>query len=97
MIQELNAVYNCDENMTTSSRKTDLMFLRRSRVTADFLLREGPADFADVFGESDPSPAVGIHFPSLNIFYYIVPPFFKEEYSSFILVVCVYLTFKSQP
>lgn len=72
--------------MTTRSRKTDLMFVRPSRVTADFLLREGPADFADVFEGPNPSPAVLIHFTSLNIFYYIVPPFLKEEYS-FILVV----------
>lgn len=75
MMQELNAVYNCDANMTTSSRKPDLMFVRPSRVTADYLLREGPADFADVVGESNPSLLKEYIFLHLTFFTTLFHPF----------------------
>ncbi|XP_037635335.1 protocadherin beta-16-like [Sebastes umbrosus] len=59
----LRSAYNYDAYLTTGSRTSDFKFVSSyndNTLPADQTLRKSPSDFADVFGESDGSPEVGI-------------------------------------
>ncbi|KAM3867193.1 uncharacterized protein ACN63O_008936 [Diretmus argenteus] len=55
----LRSTYNYDAYLTTGSRTSDFKFVTSyndNTLPADQTLRKSPADFAEVFGESDGSP-----------------------------------------
>ncbi|KAM3867198.1 protocadherin gamma-A11-like [Diretmus argenteus] len=55
----LRSTYNYDAYLTTGSRTSDFKFVTSyndNTLPADQTLRKSPADFAEVFGESDESP-----------------------------------------
>ncbi|KAM3867196.1 uncharacterized protein ACN63O_008939 [Diretmus argenteus] len=57
----LRSTYNYDAYLTTGSRTSDFKFVTSyndNTLPADQTLRKSPADFAEVFGESDGSPEV---------------------------------------
>uniref|UniRef100_A0AAQ5XWW3 Cadherin domain-containing protein n=1 Tax=Amphiprion ocellaris TaxID=80972 RepID=A0AAQ5XWW3_AMPOC len=59
----LRSTYNYDAYLTTGSRTSDFKFVTSyndNTLPADQTLRKSPSDFADVFGDSDGSPEVGI-------------------------------------
>ncbi|XP_069544623.1 protocadherin gamma-A11-like [Brachyistius frenatus] len=59
----LRSAYNYDAYLTTGSRTSDFKFVTSyndNTLPADQTLRKSPSDFADVFGESDGSPEVGL-------------------------------------
>ncbi|KAF7648854.1 hypothetical protein LDENG_00151010 [Lucifuga dentata] len=59
----LCSTYNYDAYLTTGSRTSDFKFVRSyndDTLPADQTLRKSPTDFADVFGDSQPSPEVGL-------------------------------------
>uniref|UniRef100_A0A8C4HF83 Cadherin domain-containing protein n=1 Tax=Dicentrarchus labrax TaxID=13489 RepID=A0A8C4HF83_DICLA len=61
----LRSAYNYDAYLTTGSRTSDFKFVTSyndNTLPADQTLRKSPSDFADVFGESDGSPEVGIFY-----------------------------------
>ncbi|KAM4621831.1 protocadherin beta-16-like [Polymixia lowei] len=61
----LRSNYNYDAYLTTGSRTSDFKFVRSyndNTLLADQTLRKTPTDFADVFGESEGSPEVGIFY-----------------------------------
>ncbi|XP_076595469.1 protocadherin beta-15-like [Chaetodon auriga] len=65
----LRSTYNYDAYLTTGSRTSDFKFVSSyndNTLPADQTLRKDPTHFADVFGDCDGSPEVGIHFISLN-------------------------------
>ncbi|KAF7649485.1 hypothetical protein LDENG_00140890 [Lucifuga dentata] len=65
----LRSTYNYDTYLTTGSRTSDFKFISSfndNTLPADHTLRKSPSDFADVFGESEESPEVGIKYP-LNV------------------------------
>ncbi|XP_058505687.1 protocadherin gamma-A11-like [Solea solea] len=59
----LRSTYNYDAYLTTGSRTSDFKFVTSyndNTLPADQTLRKSPSDFADVFGDCDSSPEVGI-------------------------------------
>ncbi|KAM9795556.1 protocadherin gamma-A12-like [Neosynchiropus ocellatus] len=59
----LRSTYNYDAYLTTGSRTSDFKFVSSyndNTLPADQTLRKSPSDFADVFGDSDGSPEVGM-------------------------------------
>ncbi|XP_070769966.1 uncharacterized protein [Enoplosus armatus] len=59
----LRSTYNYDAYLTTGSRTSDFKFVTSyndNTLPADQTLRKSPSDFAEVFGDSDASPEVGI-------------------------------------
>ncbi|KAF7649486.1 hypothetical protein LDENG_00140840 [Lucifuga dentata] len=59
----LRSTYNYDTYLTTGSRTSDFKFVRTfndNTLPADQTLRKSPSDFADVFGQSEESPEVGM-------------------------------------
>ncbi|XP_033948397.2 protocadherin beta-15-like [Pseudochaenichthys georgianus] len=59
----LRSAYNYDAYLTTGSRTSDFKFVSSSNdntLPADQTLRKSPSDFAEVFGDCDSSPEVGI-------------------------------------
>ncbi|KAM9356722.1 uncharacterized protein ABDE67_004307 [Symphorus nematophorus] len=65
----LRSAYNYDAYLTTGSRTSDFKFVTSyndNTLPADQTLRKSPTDFADVFGDCDGSPEVGIPFISLT-------------------------------
>ncbi|KAM9376015.1 protocadherin beta-16-like [Pholidichthys leucotaenia] len=59
----LRSTYNYDAYLTTGSRTSDFKFVTSyndNTLPADQTLRKSPTDFADVFGDSDGSPEVGM-------------------------------------
>ncbi|XP_075902609.1 protocadherin beta-15-like [Nelusetta ayraudi] len=61
----LRSAYNYDTYLTTGSRTSDFKFVTSyndNTLPADQTLRKSPSDFADVFGDSDGSPEVGLLF-----------------------------------
>ncbi|KAM3867200.1 protocadherin gamma-A11-like [Diretmus argenteus] len=57
----LRSTYNYDAYLTTGSRTSDFKFVTSyndNTLPADQTLRKSPADFAEVFGESDESPEI---------------------------------------
>uniref|UniRef100_A0A8D3DTA8 Cadherin domain-containing protein n=1 Tax=Scophthalmus maximus TaxID=52904 RepID=A0A8D3DTA8_SCOMX len=59
----LRSTYNYDAYLTTGSRTSDFKFVTSyndNTLPADQTLRKSPSDFADVFGDCDASPEVGI-------------------------------------
>ncbi|XP_073342624.1 protocadherin gamma-A11-like [Pagrus major] len=59
----LRSAYNYDAYLTTGSRTSDFKFVTSyndNTLPADQTLRKSPSDFADVFGDCDGSPEVGM-------------------------------------
>ncbi|XP_033989936.1 protocadherin gamma-A11-like [Trematomus bernacchii] len=59
----LRSAYNYDAYLTTGSRTSDFKFVSSyndNTLPADQTLRKSPSDFAEVFGDCDSSPEVGI-------------------------------------
>ncbi|CAJ1058694.1 protocadherin beta-15-like [Xyrichtys novacula] len=59
----LRSAYNYDAYLTTGSRTSDFKFVSSyndNTLPADQTLRKSPSDFAEVFGDCDDSPEVGI-------------------------------------
>nr|XP_054593999.1 protocadherin beta-15-like [Nothobranchius furzeri] len=59
----LRSSYNYDAYLTTGSRTSDFKFVSSyndNTLPADQTLKKSPSEFADVFGDSDSSPEVGI-------------------------------------
>ncbi|KAI4819547.1 hypothetical protein KUCAC02_004792 [Chaenocephalus aceratus] len=59
----LRSAYNYDAYLTTGSRTSDFNFVSSyndNTLPADQTLRKSPSDFAEVFGDCDSSPEVGI-------------------------------------
>ncbi|XP_073342625.1 protocadherin beta-16-like [Pagrus major] len=59
----LRSAYNYDAYLTTGSRTSDFKFVTSyndNTLPADQTLRKSPSDFADVFGDCDASPEVGM-------------------------------------
>uniref|UniRef100_UPI0037E78DAE protocadherin gamma-A12-like n=1 Tax=Semicossyphus pulcher TaxID=241346 RepID=UPI0037E78DAE len=59
----LRSAYNYDAYLTTGSRTSDFKFVSSyndNTLPADQTLRKSPTDFAEVFGDCDDSPEVGI-------------------------------------
>ncbi|XP_031615733.2 protocadherin beta-16-like [Oreochromis aureus] len=60
----LRSTYNYDTYLTTGSRTSDFKFVTSyndNTLPADQTLTKSPSDFADVFGDGDRSPKVGIY------------------------------------
>ncbi|KAM3867197.1 protocadherin gamma-A12-like [Diretmus argenteus] len=60
----LRSTYNYDAYLTTGSRTSDFKFVTSyndNTLPADQTLRKSPADFAEVFGQSEESPEVGLN------------------------------------
>nr|XP_046262631.1 protocadherin beta-16-like [Scatophagus argus] len=65
----LRSAYNYDAYLTTGSRTSDFKFVTSyndNTLPAEQTLRKSPSDFAEVFGDCDGSPEVGIHLISLS-------------------------------
>ncbi|XP_035983270.1 protocadherin beta-15-like isoform X2 [Fundulus heteroclitus] len=59
----LRSAYNYDAYLTTGSRTSDFKFVSSyndNTLPADQTLKKSPTEFADMFGDSDASPEVGI-------------------------------------
>ncbi|XP_073342618.1 protocadherin beta-15-like [Pagrus major] len=59
----LRSAYNYDAYLTTGSRTSDFKFVSSyndNTLPADQTLRKSPSDFAEVFGQPDESPEVGL-------------------------------------
>uniref|UniRef100_A0A3Q2QWS5 Cadherin domain-containing protein n=1 Tax=Fundulus heteroclitus TaxID=8078 RepID=A0A3Q2QWS5_FUNHE len=60
----LRSAYNYDAYLTTGSRTSDFKFVSSyndNTLPADQTLKKSPTEFADMFGDSDASPEVGIN------------------------------------
>ncbi|XP_035983174.1 LOW QUALITY PROTEIN: protocadherin beta-15 [Fundulus heteroclitus] len=61
----LRSAYNYDAYLTTGSRTSDFKFVSSyndNTLPADQTLKKSPTEFADMFGDSDASPEVGMDF-----------------------------------
>ncbi|KAM4621335.1 protocadherin beta-15-like [Polymixia lowei] len=66
----LRSTYNYDAYLTTGSRTSDFKFVRSyndNTLPADQTLIKCPTDFAEVFGDSEVSPEVGVGYVSFQV------------------------------